>query len=49
VSDIDWNKKEKKANSFDPVFRFLHYVELNCIPDVSKIHDASIFRIEMMR
>jgi len=49
VSDIERNKKGKQANSFDPIFGFLHYVELNCVADVSKKHDASIFRIEMMR
>jgi hypothetical protein len=49
VSDIERNKTGKQANRFDPIFRFLYYVELNCIADVSKKHVASTFRIEMMR
>jgi len=42
VPDIERNKKGKQANNFDHIFGFLHYVELNCIVDVSKKHDASI-------
>jgi hypothetical protein len=49
VSDPGRHKKGKQLNSFDPIFGFLYYVELNCGADVSKKHDPSIFRIEIKR